>query len=52
MTPALCTECLLCWCVGAPDAEQPVFTDTRQSFQALGTQITDISTAARIMPRV
>lgn len=38
--------------ISDPDAEQPVFTDMRQSLQALGTQIADIRTAARITPRV
>jgi hypothetical protein len=38
--------------ISDPDAEQPVFNDMRQSLQALGTQIADIRTAARITPRV
>ena len=38
--------------ISDPDDEQPVFNDMRQSLQALGTQITDIRTAARITPRV
>lgn len=38
--------------ISDPDAEQPVFTDMRQNLQALGTQIADIRTAARITPRV
>lgn len=38
--------------ISYPDAEQPVFTDMRQNLQALGTQIADIRTAARITPRV
>lgn len=37
--------------ISDPDAEQPVFNDMRQSLQALGTQIADIRTAARITPR-
>lgn len=38
--------------ISDPDAERPVFTDMRQNLHALGTQIADIRTAARIMPRV
>jgi hypothetical protein len=38
--------------ISDPDAELPVFTDMRQNLQALGTQIADIRTAARITPRV
>ncbi len=38
--------------ISDPDAEQPVFIDMRQNLQALGTQIADIRTAARITPRV
>lgn len=38
--------------ISDPAAEQPVFNDLRQSLQALGTQIADIRTAARITPRV
>lgn len=38
--------------ISDPDAEQPVFNDMRQSLQALGTQIADIRTAARITPRI
>lgn len=38
--------------ISDPDAEQPVFNDMRQNLQALGTQIADIRTAARITPRV
>jgi hypothetical protein len=38
--------------ISDPDAEQPVFNDMRQSLQALGTQIADIRTAARITARV
>jgi len=38
--------------ISDPDAERPVFADMRQNLQALGTQIADIRTAARIMPRV
>ena len=38
--------------ISDPDGEQPVFNDMRQSLQALGTQIADIRTAARITPRV
>lgn len=35
-----------------PRNNQPVFDDMRQNLQALGTQIADIRTAARITPRV
>ncbi|EEZ32907.1 S8 family serine peptidase [Brucella sp. 83/13] len=35
-----------------PDAEGAVFNDMRQSLQAIGTQIADIRTAARITPRI
>ena len=38
--------------INDPDSEQPVFNDMRQNLQALGTQIADIRTAARITPRV
>lgn len=38
--------------ISDPDAEQPVFNDMRQNLQALGIQIADIRTAARITPRV
>ena len=38
--------------ISDPDAEQPVFNEMRQNLQALGTQIADIRTAARITPRV
>lgn len=38
--------------ISDPDGEQPVFNDMRQNLQALGTQIADIRTAARITPRV
>lgn len=38
--------------IGDLDDEQPVFNDMRQNLQALGTQIADIRTAARITPRV
>ncbi len=38
--------------ISDPDAEQPVFNDMRQNLQALGVQIADIRTAARITPRV
>ncbi len=38
--------------ISDPDEEQPVFTDMRQTLQALGTQIADIRTAARVTPRV
>ncbi len=38
--------------IADPDREQPVFNDMRQSLQALGIQISDIRTAARITSRV
>ena len=38
--------------ISDPDVEQPVFNDMRQNLQALGVQIADIRTAARITPRV
>jgi len=38
--------------ISDPEAEKPVFNDVRQSLQAIGTQIADIRTAARITPRV
>lgn len=38
--------------ISDPQGEQPVFNDMRQNLQALGTQIADIRTAARISPRV
>lgn len=38
--------------ISDPDAEQPVFNDMRQNLRALGTQIADIRTAARITPRI
>jgi hypothetical protein len=38
--------------ISDPDADKPVFTEMRQNLQALGAQIADIRTAARITPRV
>lgn len=38
--------------ISDPREEQPVFNDMRHNLQALGTQIADIRTAARITPRV
>lgn len=38
--------------ISDPTGEAPVFTDMRQGLQALGTQIADIRTAARITPRI
>lgn len=38
--------------ISDPQGEQPVFNDLRQNLQALGAQIADIRTAARITPRV
>lgn len=38
--------------ISDPKDEQPVFNDMRQNLQALGTQIADIRTAARITPRI
>ncbi|MDO8272673.1 MAG: S8 family peptidase [Gammaproteobacteria bacterium] len=38
--------------ISDPDGEKPVFNDMRQNLQAIGTQITDIRTAARITPRI
>jgi hypothetical protein len=38
--------------ISDPDAEMPVFNDMRQSLQAIGTQIADIRTAARITSRI
>lgn len=38
--------------ISDPDAEKPVFNDMRQNLQAIGAQIADIRTAARITPRV
>lgn len=38
--------------ISDPKTEQPVFNDMRQNLQALGTQITDIRTAARIASRI
>jgi hypothetical protein len=38
--------------ISDPDAEGAVFNDMRQSLQAIGTQIADIRTAARITPRI
>jgi hypothetical protein len=38
--------------ISDPKGEQPVFTDLRQTLTALGVQIADIRTAARITPRV
>ena len=38
--------------ISDPDVERPVFNDMRQNLQALGVQIADIRTAARITPRV
>jgi hypothetical protein len=37
--------------ISDPDSEKPVFNDMRQSLQALGAQISDIRTAARITSR-
>lgn len=38
--------------ISDPESDKPVFTDMRQSLQAIGTQIADIRTAARITTRV
>jgi hypothetical protein len=38
--------------ISDPDGEKPVFTDMRQSLSALGVQVEDIRTAARILTRV
>ena len=38
--------------ISDPDGLQPVFNDLRQTLLALGVQIADIRTAARITPRV
>ncbi len=38
--------------ISDPRGEEPVFNDMRQNLQALGTQIADIRTAARITPRI
>ena len=38
--------------ISDPEREQPVFNQLRQSLLALGVQIADIRTAARITPRV
>ena len=38
--------------ISDPQGEEPVFNDMRQNLQALGVQIADIRTAARITPRV
>jgi subtilisin family serine protease len=38
--------------ISDPEGEMPVFNDMRQNLQALGAQISDIRTAARITPRV
>lgn len=38
--------------ISDPDAEKPVFNDMRQSLQAIGAQIADIRTSARITPRI
>jgi hypothetical protein len=35
-----------------PKGEQPVFNDMRQSLNALGVQVEDIRTAARVVTRV
>jgi hypothetical protein len=38
--------------ISDPAAQKPVFNDMKQGLQALGTQIADIRTAARVTPRV
>ena len=38
--------------ISDPKGQQPVFTDLRQTLTALGVQIADIRTAARITPRI
>jgi hypothetical protein len=38
--------------IADPAGEQPVFTDMRQSLQALGVRIEDIRTAARVATRI
>jgi hypothetical protein len=38
--------------ISDPEGAQPVFNDLRQTLMALGVQIADIRTAARITPRV
>lgn len=38
--------------ISDPAAEQPVFSDMRQSLQALGVRIEDIRTAARVATRI
>jgi len=38
--------------ISDPEEEKSVFNDMCQSLQAIGTQIADIRTAARITPRV
>jgi hypothetical protein len=38
--------------ISDPAGEQPVFTDMRQSLQALGVRIEDIRTAARVATRI
>jgi hypothetical protein len=38
--------------ISDPERAQPVFNDLRQSLLALGVQIADIRTAARITPQV
>ena len=37
--------------ISDPEGAQPVFNDLRQTLMALGVQIADIHTAARITPR-
>lgn len=38
--------------ISDPSSEKPVFNEMRQSLQAIGVNIVDIKTAARIIPRV
>ncbi len=38
--------------ISDPEGAQPVFNDLRQTLMALGVQIADIRTAARVTPRV
>jgi len=38
--------------ISDPDAERPIFNEMRQNLQAIGAQIEDIRTAARITPRI
>jgi hypothetical protein len=38
--------------ISDPEGAQPVFNELRQSLVALGVQIADIRTAARVTPRV